>query len=422
MTKESVVKNEQTENEKLLEFALQNGIINLDSVKAEMNKKRLKELVEKHPYSIYQGKDGRWRTYIPDSSNKYGRKLIVKSSEDAIYKLLGEYYESMDESRQLESITLRNLYPRWLEYKKLHTNAETYIFRIEADWNKYYLNNKIIDIPIKKLDKLILDEFVHKLIQDNNMTKNQYFNATVIIRQALLYAIDLGIIESSPLALVKVDGKRMFRKVQKKSDETQVFSKEEFKAITFCAWEDFEVTRSKYPLAPLAVLFQMQTGTRIGEVCTVRYSDIEKSNYIHIQRMLRRDTGEVVNHTKTDCGDRLVPLTDMAKKIIGSARNKQKELNVSSDNYIFSTTPEPIPEHAIAHLYTKYCKMNGCIHKSSHKARKTYISALIDANLNINSVRKIVGHSDERTTLGNYCFDRHSEAEKRKTIENALLV
>lgn len=112
----------------------------------------------------------------------------------------------------------------------------------------------------------------------------------------------------------------------------------------------------------------------------------------------------------------------MAKKIIESARNKQKELNVSSDNYVFSTTPEPIPEHAIAHLYTKYCKMNGYIHKSSHKARKTYISTLIDANLNINSVRKIVGHSDERTTLGNYCFDRHSEAEKRKTIENALLV
>lgn len=72
----------------------------------------------------------------------------------------------MDESRQLESITLRNLYPRWLEDKKLHTNAKTYIFRIEADWNKYYLNNKIIDIPIKKLDKFILDEFVHKLIQE----------------------------------------------------------------------------------------------------------------------------------------------------------------------------------------------------------------------------------------------------------------
>lgn len=411
-----------SEKDRLLTFALESGIIDLDSVKAEMNKKRLKELIANHPYRIYQGNDGRWRTYIPDETNKYGRKLIVKSSEEALHKTLGEYYESLDEAKQNETITLRILYPRWLEYKKLHTNAETYIFRIESDWKKYYLDNKLIDIPLRKLNKLILDEFVHRLIQDNNMSKNQYFNATVIIRQALLYAVDLGIIESNPLELVKVDGKRLFRKVLKKSDETQVFSREELKNIVSCAWNDFETTKSKYPLAPLAVLFQMQTGTRIGEICAVRYSDIEKNGYIHIQRMLRRDTGEVVNHTKTDYGDRMVPLTDAAKKIIEAARSRQKELNVSSNDYIFSSTPTPIPEHAIAHLYTKYCKQTGCIHKSSHKARKTYISALIDANLNINSIRKIVGHSDERTTLGNYCFDRHSESEKRQTIEKALLI
>lgn len=412
----------EPDTKKLLQFAIESGILDLDSVKNEMNKKRLKELIKNHPYSIYQGKDGRWRTYLPDTSNKYGRKLIVKSSEDALYKMLGEYYESMDESKQIESITLRNLYPRWLEYKKVHTNAATYISRIETDWKKYYLNNKIIDIPIKKLDKLILDEFVHRLIQDNNMTKNQYFNVTVIIRQALLYAVDLGIIESSPLALVKVDGKRMFRKVLKKPDETQVFSKEELEKITACAWQDFQTTKSKYPLTPLAVLFQLQTGTRIGEICVLRYSDIERKDYIHIQRMLRRDTGEVINHTKTEYGDRMVPLTNTAKKIIEAVKDKQTELHVSTNGYIFSTTPEPLPEHAIAHLYTKYCKQTGCIHKSSHKARKTYISALIDANLNINSIRKIVGHSDERTTLGNYCFDRRSESEKRQKIEEALLM
>ncbi|MDO5423173.1 MAG: hypothetical protein Q4F41_05550 [Eubacteriales bacterium] len=100
--------------------------------------------------------------------------------------------------------------------------------------------------------------------------------------------------------------------------------------------------------------------------------------------------------------------------IIETARFKQKELNVSSNDYIFSTTPEPLPEHAIAYLYTKYC--------GSHKARKTFISALIDANLNLNTIRKIVGHADERTTLANYCFDRHSEDEKRLTIERALMI
>ena len=59
--------------------------------------------------------------------------------------------------------------------------------------------------------------------------------------------------------------------------------------------------------------------------------------------------------------------------------------------------------------------------KSSHKVRKTYISALLDAHVNINTVRELVGHADERTTLKNYCFDRNTEEEKRKKVEQALI-
>ncbi|WP_207657693.1 hypothetical protein [Faecalicatena contorta] len=40
----------------------------------------------------------------------------------------------------------------------------------------------------------------------------------VIMRQGLDYAIDLGIIEMNPFSLVKVDGKRLFRKVKKKAN------------------------------------------------------------------------------------------------------------------------------------------------------------------------------------------------------------
>ena len=58
--------------------------------------------------------------------------------------------------------------------------------------------------------------------------------------------------------------------------------------------------------------------------------------------------------------------------------------------------------------------------KSSHKARKTYISSLLDGNVNVNSVREMAGHRDERTTLSNYYLDRSSDEEKKKMIEAAL--
>ena len=59
--------------------------------------------------------------------------------------------------------------------------------------------------------------------------------------------------------------------------------------------------------------------------------------------------------------------------------------------------------------------------KSSHKTRKTYISALIDGKVNINTIREMVGHADERTTYNNYCFDRSTEDEKVNLIEKALV-
>jgi integrase len=71
-------------------------------------------------------------------------------------------------------------------------------------------------------------------------------------------------------------------------------------------------------------------------------------------------------------------------------------------------------------LLRKYCKRLDILYRSSHKSRKTYISSLIDAGININTIRSYAGHADERTTYFNYCFDRAPDAEKKMLLEKAL--
>ena len=83
-------------------------------------------------------------------------------------------------------------------------------------------------------------------------------------------------------------------------------------------------------------------------------------------------------------------------------------------------TDDPVPYGAVRKCYEKYCKEMGIKLKSSHKARKTFVSALIDGGVNINTVREIVGHTDEQTTLHNYCFDRSDMSERVALIEKAL--
>jgi integrase len=411
----------QNENLKeLLSIALKSGILDMNDVKKAMLSKKIEEAVKNHPNRIWQGKNGRWYTHVKDEDSSEGRRLIVKPDRDALAIAIYEHSEKIDVKKRYQKMTLRQLYPKWLEYKKLHTNAVTYISRIQSDWNRFYEKSAISDIPIVKLTRLNLDEWVHATIQEHSLTKVQYYNMSVIMRQALLYAVELGILTDSPFDKVKPDARRMFRKVRKKPDNTQVFTDTERKAITELAWSDFNNHVQIYELAPLALLFQFQTGLRIGELCTVRYSDIETTDYIHIQRMWQRDTYKVVDHTKTENGDRQVFLTEAAKNLIRTAKERQHEDKVSDSGYIFSVTDKPIPERVIGNLYRKYCKKAGIMTKSSHKARKTYISALIDSGCNLNTIRELVGHADERTTLGNYCFDRHTDEQKKALIEQAL--
>ena len=46
------------ENQDLLKYALEHGMINLSYVQEQIEMNRRKELLDKHPYKIWEGKDG----------------------------------------------------------------------------------------------------------------------------------------------------------------------------------------------------------------------------------------------------------------------------------------------------------------------------------------------------------------------------
>ena len=409
----------------LLRFILERDNLSLDDAVSEMQKAKRNRIIDNHPYSIFRTKDGRWRSWLPDKNSKGGRKQICKKSLEKLHDVIVDYYEKQEEESkqsQLSYITVEMFYPQWKDYKRLHTPSESYMYRIQTEWDKYYEGTPIVRKQIRELTKVELDVWAHRLIRENDMTKKQYYNTTMIMRQALDYAVDLKIIDINPFRSVKVDAKKAFRKVKKKKSNTQVYTKTEMEIFYEAAWEDFYSRRHyKHQLIPLAKMFMFQTGIRISEACVLRYEDIE-GDELHIQRMYIDYNGTVVDRTKSDCGDRMIPLTDCAKELIEEARARQQEEGVNDSGYIFSMTDAPVPYTELRKSFYKACNELGFNQKSSHKARKTFISTLIDAGVNINTIREIVGHEDERTTFNNYCFDRSENKERHELINNALTV
>ena len=83
-----------------------------------------------------KGKDHCWATYVPDESKANHRRFVAKSSKEDLIDFLCDFYENGAGSSPLcnQPNTLESLYPEWLEYKKLHTTAISYINRIQSDW------------------------------------------------------------------------------------------------------------------------------------------------------------------------------------------------------------------------------------------------------------------------------------------------
>lgn len=80
----------------ILQFIIQSGIINFDDVQNNMEAMKRKELIENYLYNIWQGRNGKWYTYLPD--DKKGRVQRVcnsqKGIEDVISKILAIRYQN----------------------------------------------------------------------------------------------------------------------------------------------------------------------------------------------------------------------------------------------------------------------------------------------------------------------------------------
>ena len=402
-----------------LNFLLQQSGLTTGDVIKQMAEKKRADILSQHPYNIFLSEsDGRWRTYVKGKDGK--RKLIAKKTREKLEDAVVEHYEKLEGGALEAPPTINSLFEEWLEYKKLHAASSSYVSRILADWRNHYIGTEIIDVPITELTKLQLDVWVHTLIKKTNGSKKQYYNISMIMRQILDYAVDKELIDSNPLDKVKVNARQVFEPVKKKDSKSQVFTRDEVKALQEEAWKAFyEGHNTKNSLTMLAVMAMFQLGTRIGEITCIKFSDIE-NDQVCIQRMYRYQEKVIVPHTKANNAFRYVILTEEAKRIIEVARNYKKDRGLDCEGYIFSLDDQPLSYYSVRKAFAYLCKQIGTTNKSSHKARKTYVTALIDANVSVNQVRSMVGHSSEKTTYASYCYTRETPEENKKLIEKAL--
>lgn len=366
----------QTNVSELLNNALENGILNISEVEAKVNNMADKKILEAHKYAISQKKNG-----------------------------------------------------SWIEYKAVHTRSTSYIARINADWKRFYLKDEkgLIDRPLNELDKIELEQWVHVLIKEFALTKKVYNNMALILRECLEYAYDKHLIPANPFLNVTIN-KKLFSSRKKKTGHTQVYTNEEMENLCRHMVQKFHKDESK--TAPLAILLNFELGLRIGELMAIRFSDIEGQEIFICRQEVRvyaldgekskLSHFEVVDHTKTDMGERKIYLTKRAREILDLIKTTNEKYGHACEDYVFCFGENRLNQNAVHARIQRGCERIGMMHKSSHKIRKTFVSTLIDANISIDEIRNIVGHADTRVTFESYCFNRSTPEETNRHLEQAL--
>ena len=378
------------------------------------------QVLKVHTNSIWQGtgKDQRWKTTVANN------KVIAKNSERELLEYLAKYYNISD-----NNCTLASLYPEWIEYKKLHARLSTTFTCIDSDWKRYYLGTDIVTVPINKLSKLYLDKWAHGLVRQYDLTGKQYYNATLIVRQILNYAVDKELIQANEFLKIKIEPK-LFRVQRKPKSETQVFMIDELEQLKTAAYEDYGIT---HDTSSLGIIILSLTGMRVGEIVALKEYDIGDV-YLHVERQevkvekhnddgsWSRDGYIIADYTKSKAGTRDVYMSNEVRELFKEIkRHNLKNSLMNSEHYIFyNSKGERMHERSLSRKLNTLCNRIGIPFRSLHKLRKTYISKLIDEGVNINTVREMVGHADERITYNNYCFDRRSRTQIEEQMERIL--
>lgn len=96
-------------NEKNLNFLLKEDIITEAFVQQQYEMAIQNKFLNMHPWSISQGKDGFWRTYLPDEEKK--RKMVKKASRKELENVIITFYKKREEKSKIH--TFDDCYWNW---------------------------------------------------------------------------------------------------------------------------------------------------------------------------------------------------------------------------------------------------------------------------------------------------------------------
>ena len=365
--------------------------------------------------NIYKRKDGRWegryiKLRLPDGKAKYG--YIYADSYKAVKTKLkvATHTVCMFDNSNKTTGEYSVLLFKWLQAKRITVKESTlsrYHFIVGT-----YIIPKLGSINIADISMTTIENFTHELLVagkkngESGLSPKTVSDILAVVKSTFEYGRENNYRINCNLKSISIKKKERNMRVLTPFEQSKLMA----------------VLLDKTDLYKFGVLLSLYTGMRIGELCALRWENIQNdTNTIKIRDTLQRistadecmKTRIIITTPKSASSFRDIPLPNCLLPIITQFRANPNMYVLTGDKNRY-TEPRTMQYH-----FHQYTKEAGILAANFHSLRHTFATRCVEMGFEIKSLSEILGHSSVNITLNEYVhssFDLKAQNMNKLTL------
>ena len=348
--------------------------------------------------NIYHRKDGRWEgRFYQKGSRKY-KSVYGHTCKEVREKLRIMQNEVLVPSRTCY-LKFSDITSMWLETRKGIVKLSSYVCyrnKMEKHIMPYFKDKNYSSLTANDLENFKTE----KLAQGYS---EKYVDMVVMLKSISKYASETHGY-ANPFAQVQPP------KVKHK--EVSLLSAAQQKSlIQYC--------RESHSLVGICCFLSMFTGLRIGELCALRWENIDlEQKVIHVRNTVqrisvhdtKRKSAVMVTSPKTETSLRDIPLPEFLVRQLKAVRCK-------GNCYLVSGSEKLIEPRSFTNRFKSFLKKANLPSVKFHSLRHTFATNFLRTTNDIKSLSELLGHSSANVTLRIYI---HSSMERKTACMESM--
>lgn len=296
--------------------------------------------------------------------------------------------------------TLAEISKLWKEEKKQFVKKSTfsaYVLLIENHLLSMFSNHS-------EITEFEVQAFVMKKL-DDGLSQKSVKDILIVLKMLLRFGAKYKWIDYQPFNI-------QFPTERNKST-IEVLSRLNQKLL-------MEYLQANFTFKNLGVQICLYSGIRIGEICALKWDDLDTENgIINIQRTIQRiynvednerKTEIILDSPKTKNSIREIPMSRELLKIL-----KPIKKVVNPQYFVLTNDSKPTEPRTYRNHYKELLKQLGLPNHKFHGLRHSFATRCIESKCDYKTVSVLLGHSNISTTLNLYVHPNLEQ--KRKAID-----